>query len=337
MKILKSNCIWQETWYNKKEINLIEGANMNTKLGCQLCPHHCNAQREKGELGRCKAPETIKIARAGLHYFEEPCISGKKGSGTVFFSHCNLSCLYCQNYQISANGEGKEITVEELSSIFLYLQDKGAHNINLVTPTMYVTGIKQALQISKRKGLHIPIIYNTNGYEEIETLQSLEGYIDIYLPDLKYASEEMGRKYSKVPHYFETATKAILEMYRQVGNLQLDENQMLKRGVIIRHLVLPGHLQNTRRVLQWIKQNVPDTVMVSIMAQYFPTHLAKEDPYIGRKLTRKEYRKVEEWVYTIGLENGYLQELEEKEETYVPDFSKEQLEIFISQMTEKSE
>jgi len=296
---------------------------------CQICPHHCNVDRENGETGRCGAPGKIKIARAGLHYFEEPCISGTKGSGTVFFSHCNLSCIYCQNYAISANGEGKEITVENLASIFLYLQDKGAHNINLVTPTMYAYSIKKALQIAKSKGLHIPIIYNTNGYEDIHTLKDLEDYIDIYLPDLKYASEEMGRTYSKVPHYFETATEAILEMYRQVGNPQLDEQGMLQKGMIVRHLVLPGHLQNTRRILQWVKENLPEEVMVSIMAQYFPTHKAMEDAIINRKLTKKEYQKVEEWVYAIGLENGYLQDLEEKEAEYVPDFSKEQLEKVI--------
>ena len=243
-----------------------------------------------------------------------------------------MSCIYCQNYQISAEGQGKEITIEQLASIFLYLQEQKAHNINLVTPTMYAWEIKQALELAKKQGLHIPIIYNTNGYEDIKTLQMLEGVIDIYLPDLKYASEEMGQKYSKVRNYFEIATKAILEMYRQVGNPKFDEHQMLQKGVIIRHLVLPEHLQNTRRVLKWIKENLPQEVMVSIMAQYFPTHQAMQDAYINRKLTTKEYRQVENWVYTMGLENGYLQELEEKEAEYVPDFGKEQLEEIIEKI-----
>jgi len=324
----------------KEKHGIIEkekGVAMEEKVGCMVCPHRCKVQRENGERGRCGAPNDIKIARVGLHLYEEPCISGENGSGTVFFSHCNLSCLYCQNYPISAKGIGEEISIEELACMFLYLQRKGAHNINLVTPTMYAYGIKQALQIAKRKGLHIPIIYNTNGYESIETLRALEGYIDIYLPDLKYASEEMGKKYSKVSHYFETATKAILEMYRQVGNPQFDEQGMIQKGMIVRHLVLPGHLQNTRKILQWIQQNLPKEVMVSVMAQYFPTYLAVKDPYLSRKVTKKEYKKVEEWVFSMGIENGYLQELEEKEGTYVPDFGKEQLENVRKQIREEKE
>lgn len=305
---------------------------MEKQTRCHSCPHHCKVDRNKGELGRCGAPRGIKIARVGLHHFEEPCISGENGSGTIFFSHCNLSCLYCQNYTISAEGKGKEITVEQLAQLCLYLQEKGAHNINLVTPTMYARDIQQALQIAKQQGLHIPIVYNTNGYEDVETLRMLEGYIDIYLPDLKYATEEMGMHYSKVPHYFEIATKAILEMYRQVGNPKWDEEGIMQKGLMIRHLVLPGHIENTKTILRWIHTHLPSEVMVSVMAQYFPTHKAMEDSVIHRKLTKEEYEMVEEQVYTLGIENGYLQELEEQEEAYVPDFSIEQLEEVMQEL-----
>lgn len=223
---------------------------------CKLCPHNCKVNRLNGEIGRCKCTDKIKVALVSLHKFEEPCISGENGSGTVFFSNCNLNCIFCQNYEISHLGKGKEISVQELADIFLSQQEKGAHNINLVTPTMYVIQIIEAIKIAKEKGLNIPIIYNTNSYENIETIQMLNGYIDVYLPDLKYYSNDLAKKYSKANNYFENATKAIQEMYKQVGAPVFDENGMIKKGVIIRHLVLPNYLQNTKNILKWIKENM---------------------------------------------------------------------------------
>ena len=287
---------------------------------CMLCPHKCGINRIEGKKGRCKCDDKLKIALASLHMFEEPCISGKNGSGTVFFSNCNLNCIYCQNYEISSLGKGKEITIEHLAEIFLKQQEKGAHNINLVTPTMYVLQIIEALKIAKPKGLNIPIVYNSNGYENVETIKLLNGYIDVYLPDLKYYSNELAKKYSNVNNYFETATKAIKEMYNQVGIAKFDEDGLIKKGVIIRHLVLPNHIQNTKNILKWIKDNMPDDIYVSVMAQYFPTYKAKEDDLINRKLNKKEYKEVLNYLYSLDLENGYIQELGEHEEEYVPNF-----------------
>ncbi len=285
---------------------------------CNLCPHECNSNRSKGKMGRCKATDKVKIALYSTHDFEEPCISGEKGSGTVFFSNCNLNCIYCQNYEISQLGKGKDITIEKLAEIFLLQQEKGVENINLVTPTSYVLQIIEAIKIAKQKGLTIPIIYNTNGYEKIETLKLLEGYIDIYLPDLKYAENELGIKYSKVNNYFEIATEAIQEMIRQVGVPQFNKEGMIKRGVIIRHLVLPNHIENSKKVLKWLKENLPNEIYVSIMAQYFPTYQAKEVENLNRKLTKKEWKEIEKYIEKLGIENGYVQELGEHEEEYVP-------------------
>lgn len=287
---------------------------------CNLCPHNCNIDRLNGKIGRCKCNDKVKIALATLHYYEEPCISGKNGSGTVFFSNCNLNCKYCQNYEISQLGKGREVNIEELATIFLDQQEKGANNINLVTPTSYVYHIIEALDIAKKSGLHIPIIYNTNGYENLETIELLNGYIDVYLPDLKYYSNELSKKYSNIDNYFENATKAIKKMYKQVGKLTFDESGIIKRGVIIRHLILPNHILNSKHILKWIKGNMPDDVMVSVMAQYFPTYKAKEDRFLNRKLTKKEYKKIEDYLYLLDLENGYIQELGEHEEEYVPNF-----------------
>ncbi len=243
------------------------------------------------------------------------------GSGTVFFSNCNLNCIYCQNYEISQLGKGKEITVEELAKIFISQQEKGAHNINLVTPTMYVYQIIEAIKIARKNGLNIPIIYNSNGYENVDTIKLLNGYIDVYLPDLKYYTNELSKKYSNVNNYFSCATNAIKEMYNQVGNACFDKNGLIKKGVIIRHLVLPNHIQNTKNILKWIKNNMPEDIYVSVMAQYFPTYKAKEDPLINRKLTKKEYKEVLNFLYSLDLKNGYFQELGNHEEEYVPNFN----------------
>ena len=287
---------------------------------CEVCPFRCKVNTLEGKIGRCGCKDKIKIALASLHYYEEPCISGNNGSGTVFFSNCNLNCLFCQNYKISQEGKGREVSIEELADIFLDQQKNGANNINLVTPTMYAYQIIEALKIAKPKGLTIPVIYNTNGYENVETIKALKGYIDVYLPDLKYYSNEIAVKYSKAPNYFEIATKAILEMINQVGAPEFDENGLIKRGVIIRHLVLPGHIQNSKHILKWLKENVNSRAYVSVMAQYFPTYKAKEDKYLNRKLTNKEYSEIEQYLYLLDIENGYMQDLGKHEEEYVPDF-----------------
>lgn len=287
---------------------------------CTLCPHNCKINRLEGKLGRCKCDDKLKIALASLHYFEEPCISGKNGSGTVFFLNCNLNCKYCQNYEVSQEGKGKNITVEELANIFLKQQEKGANNINLVTPTSYVYQIIEALDIAKKNGLNIPIIYNTNGYEKVETIELLKGYIDIYLPDLKYYSNDIAKKYSNIDNYFNIATTAIKKMYEQVGIPKFNEEGIIQKGVIVRHLVLPNHILNSKHILKWIKENLPKDMYVSVMAQYFPTYRAKEDILINRKLTKKEYKQIEEYLYSLELKNGYIQELGEHEEEYVPKF-----------------
>lgn len=284
---------------------------------CTICPHQCGIDRTK-YAGRCKSTDKIKIALYSTHNFEEPCISGENGSGTIFFSNCNMNCIYCQNYEISQQGKGREITIEELANIMLKQQEKGVENINLVTPTSYALHIIEAIKIAKRQGLKIPIVYNTNGYESVETLKLLEGYIDIYLPDLKYYYDELGKNYSNVENYFEIATNAIKEMYRQVGSPQLNENGIMQKGLMIRHLILPNNVQNSKKVLKWIEQNLPNDVYVSIMAQYFPTYKAKNVDKLNRKLNKKEYEEVENFLYTLNLENGYIQELGEHEEEYVP-------------------
>ncbi len=287
---------------------------------CEICPFKCKIDRLSGKAGKCGCKDKIKIDLYSLHYFEEPCISGKSGSGTVFFSNCNLSCIYCQNYKISQEGKGYEIAIDELANIFLEQQRNGANNINLVTPTMYAYQIIEAIKIARKNGLKLPIIYNSNGYENIETIKALNGYIDVYLPDLKYYSDELAIKYSKAPRYFEVASEAILEMIRQVGAPQFNKNGIIEKGVIVRHLVLPGHIQNSKHILKWLKENVDQKAYISIMAQYFPTYKAKEDKYLNRKLTEKEYSEVENYLYTLDIENGYMQELGKHEEEYVPDF-----------------
>ena len=287
---------------------------------CKICPHNSGVNRLNGNIGRCKSNGNIKLAMASIHNFEEPCISGENGSGTVFFSNCNMNCVFCQNYKISQQGLGREISIEELAEIFIDEQNKNAENINLVTPTMYVYHIIEAIKIAKNKGLKIPIVYNSNGYENVETIKKLDGYIDIYLPDLKYYDDDLAFKYSGVKNYFENATSAIKEMYNQVGSPVLDENGMMKKGLIIRHLVLPNNLQNSKDVLKWINDNIDKNVFVSVMAQYFPTNRAKEFPEINRKLTKEEYEEIENYLYSLALDNGYIQELGEHEEEYVPDF-----------------
>lgn len=287
---------------------------------CNLCPHMCLVDRENKKRGFCKSGENVKIALSSKFFYEEPCISGTKGSGAVFFSNCNLRCVYCQNYKISKEGKGKEISIKELANIFLNLQEEGACNINLVTPTIYALHIKEALILAKKNGLNIPVIYNSSGYENVDTIKELDGLIDVYLPDFKYCSNELGLKYSGVNKYFDFASSAILEMYRQVGRPIFDDNGIIKKGLIIRNLILPNNTKNTKNVLEWIVENIGKEAYVSIMAQYFPTNEAQNINELNRKITKKEYHIIEKYMYDLGLENGYFQSLGKNEEKYVPNF-----------------
>lgn len=288
---------------------------------CTLCPHKCKVNRLDGELGRCKAGKEIKYNLAMLYYNEEPCISGEEGSGNIFFSCCNMNCVYCQNYKISQLRNGNEITIEELAELFLNLQNKGANNINLVTATMYVPQIIESIKIAKKLGLKIPIVYNCGGYESVETIKMLNGYVDIYLPDFKYYNNDTAFKYSKIKNYFENASESIKEMYKQVGEPIIDENGIMKKGVIIRNLILPGKTEESKLILKWIKDNFENNVYVSLMAQYFPCYEAKKYDEINRKITQKELNEVENYLFELDITNGYIQDLEEQEEQYVPKFN----------------
>jgi len=287
---------------------------------CSLCPRRCGVDRAAGETGFCRAPARPKVALADLHFGEEPCLTGTAGSGTVFFSHCNLRCAFCQNFEISQEDLGRTLDADRLARIFVDLQDRGAHNVNLVSPTPYAPGVARAVRRARDLGLSVPVVYNTGGYENVEVLELLEGLVDVYLPDLKYGSEEPARRYSGAPDYFAVATAAIKEMYRQVGAPVLDENGLIRRGLIIRHLVLPGHVADSLRVLEWIAANLPPAVYVSLMAQYFPTHRAVAMPPLDRRVTAGEYGQVVGRLMDLGLDNGYVQEREAATDEYVPDF-----------------
>ena len=286
---------------------------------CEICPRKCKVNRYE-KKGYCRCDDKVRIALVSKHYFEEPCISGRNGSGTIFFSNCNLNCIFCQNHDISQCGKGIDVTIERLAEIMLEQQKRGANNINLVTPTMYVEHIIKAIDITKKNGLNIPIVYNTNGYEEVETIKKLNGYIDIYLPDFKYFTNELAIKYSKAPNYFEKVTSALIEMQSQFDEYVFD-GEIMKKGMIVRHLVLPNHIQNSKNVLKWIKDNLRKDIYVSVMAQYFPTYKAIGDELIGRKLSFSEYRKIEQYFYSLDIENGYIQDLGKHEEEFVPDFN----------------
>ncbi|MDN5344578.1 MAG: putative pyruvate formate lyase activating enzyme [Clostridia bacterium] len=287
---------------------------------CNLCPRACGVNRLVGVRGFCRAGGRPKVARADLHYWEEPCLSGSRGSGAVFFSHCNLRCIFCQNYRISWQGRGREMTVGELAALFLDLQARGAHNINLVSPTPYSPFIIPALQEARQQGLKLPVIYNCNAYESIASLRSLEGLVDIYLPDLKYVAPGPAGRYSYTPDYFPVATAAILEMQRQVGTLTLGPDGLARRGLLIRHLVLPGQVQAACRVLDWIKASLPRETYISLMAQYVPVWQASRCAEVNRRLTAAEYEIVLDYMGYLGLENGYYQELEAATTDYIPDF-----------------
>lgn len=287
---------------------------------CRLCPRACEVNRLVGERGYCRAGARPRVAMATLHHWEEPCLSGSRGSGTIFFSYCNLRCAFCQNYRISWQGRGREIEIEDLTDLFLDLQAQGAHNINLVSATPYTPLVVPALMEAKKRGLKIPVVYNCNAYESRESLGYLAGLVDIYLPDFKYIDDEPARRYSQAPNYFPVATAAILEMQRQVGTLIVDADGLARRGLLIRHLVLPGQAEAACRVLDWVKANLPRETYVSIMAQYVPVWRACCYPEINRRLTAAEYERVLEYFDALGLENGYCQELDAATTEYIPNF-----------------
>lgn len=289
---------------------------------CNLCPHNCNVDRPEktgapGKLGVCHSAWHPKVARAGLHYWEEPCISGTKGSGTVFFTGCNLHCVFCQNYDISCKETGKEVTVEHLREMYKNLIAQGANNINLVTPTHFTPAILESLQ----EPLPVPVVYNTSGYEKVETLKLLSGKVQIYLPDLKYHDDALARKYSHAPNYFAIATAAIREMYRQVGPYKLAKNGMLKKGLIIRHLILPGCTADSKKIIDWVAETFkPGQVMFSLMHQYIPCGQAANYPEINRKLTKEEYKEMEDYLFSSPIEDGFVQEEDAADKGFIPSF-----------------
>ena len=287
------------------------------KMICNLCPRRCNALRNETEnkTGFCKMPLLPKVARAALHFGEEPIISGKKGSGTVFFSGCSLSCVYCQNSEISALGNGKSITVERLAQIFYELEQMGANNINLVTPTHYAHMVKRALDIYRPS---IPIVYNSSGYECEETLDLLKDYIDIYLFDFKYWDKEKAKKYSNASDYPEIVKRAILKAYSYKSQVKI-ENGIMQSGVIIRHLLLPLSTNDAIKIFDWIRENTPN-VYFSIMSQYVPLYKAKEIPEISRPVTKREYEKVISYILNTDFKNVFIQERNSATEEFIPDF-----------------
>lgn len=292
-------------------------------MKCMLCPRQCGIDRDSGR-GYCGESERVRVARASLHMWEEPCISGKTGSGAVFFTGCPLKCVFCQNQEIASGNRGRELTISQLAELFLVLQHKGAANINLVTPTHFTPQITAALRMSRSDGLCIPVVYNTSGYEQVETLQMLEGLVDVYLPDLKYYSSELSARYSNAPDYFARASLAIEEMVRQVGSPSFDDTlygeKMMQRGVIVRHMVMPGHIRDSREIIRYLYNTYQDNVYMSIMNQYTPLVDMAAYPEISRRVTRREYEKVIDYAIGLGVENAFMQEGNTAKESFIPDF-----------------
>jgi len=298
-------------------------------ISCNLCRRECGADRLHGELGFCRAGSEVKIARASLHLWEEPPISCGSGSGTVFFSHCNFKCVFCQNHDISQEDKGISVTMERLSNIFLELQNKAANNINLVTPTHYVPQIKEAIEMAKAKGLNLPILYNTNGYDSLETIKSLDGYIDVYLPDFKYFNDKYSIKYSKADGYLENIIPVLEEMTHQTGEATFDEQGRIQKGVIIRHLMLPGLLFDSKKVIDKIYSSFGDKVYISIMNQYIPMHKACDYPEINKPLNPDHYDSLISYASDLGVTNGFIQGEGANVEDFIPDFDLSNLELRI--------
>lgn len=297
--------------------------NQNLLSSCCLCPRDCRVDRTAGIKGYCRATADLIVARAALHYWEEPCISGKEGSGTVFFSGCALGCVYCQNHNIADGTAGKSITIERLADIFLELQEKKANNINLVTPSHFVPQIMEGLRIAGSKGLSIPIVYNSSGYEKVETLRLLEGMIHIWLPDLKYMDDTIALRYSGCSDYFAVASRAIHEMVRQAKEAVIDDNGMMKSGVIVRHLLLPGHLDDSKKIVKYLHDTYGDSIYISIMNQYTPMKGLDRYPELDRRVTEQEYEELVDYAIELGVENGFIQEGETASESFIPEFNEE--------------
>lgn len=295
---------------------------------CRICPRKCGVNRLAGEKGKCGVTAALFAARAALHMWEEPCISGDTGSGTVFFSGCNLGCVYCQNRKISDGAAAKEISTRRLVEIFFELKEKGAVNINLVTPTHFLPHIVGALHTAKEEGLNLPIVYNTSGYERVSSLKLLEGLVDIYLPDFKYFDREPAVRYSDAPDYAETAEKALDEMFRQTGGASFDASGLMKKGILVRHLVLPGWEKDSAKIIKYLYQTYGDGIYMSIMSQYTPmSDFVKEGrfPELSKKVGRNAYDRLVDYALEIGVENAFIQEEDAAEESFIPVFDFEGL------------
>lgn len=306
-------------------------------MRCNLCPRRCNVRRREGELGYCKSPWEITAARAALHMWEEPVLSGTGGSGTVFFSGCSLGCVFCQNQSIASGETARSISSERLTELFFMLEEKGAHNINLVTGSHYVPQIVRALERAKLQGLSIPVVYNTGSYEKVSTLKLLDGLVDIYLPDLKYKDAALAARYANAPDYFTYASAAIAEMVRQVGApilvpykiaeaaMEDEENMLMKKGVIVRHLLLPGQLEDSRAVIRYLYETWGNQIYICIMNQYTPCNELPDYPELQRKVTEEEYEELIDYAIDLGVEQGFIQEGETAEESFIPAFDYEGL------------
>ena len=298
---------------------------MEITKDCTLCPRECHVNRENKKRGYCGMDSRIYAARAALHMWEEPCISGEKGSGAVFFSGCGLRCIFCQNWEIAIGKDGKEISVEKLGEIFLNLEKQGAANINLITGAHYVPQIREALRIAKEKGLSVPVVYNSSGYEKVETLKLLEGYVDVYLPDFKYMEASLAEAFSNAPDYPERAKEAVEEMVRQTGKCVFNEEGYIEKGTIVRHLILPGHTVNSKKVLDYLHNTYGNKIFISIMNQYTPVYEQKVYKELNRKVTEREYKKVLDHALEIGVENGFWQTGDTAKESFIPSFNYEGL------------
>lgn len=294
--------------------------NMNKYENCLLCPRKCGINRSTGQTGVCGVSSEIKVARAALHYWEEPCISGKRGSGAVFFSGCSLHCVFCQNREISDGKEGKVISKERLSDIFMELADKGANNINLVTPGQYIHDIVWAVNDAKSRGMKLPIIYNTSGYENVTELKLLEGIVDVYLPDFKYMDSTLSARYSRAKDYPSVAKQALSEMVRQQPDVVIDDaTGLIQKGVIVRQLLLPGHVNDAKAVLKYLYDTYHDHVYISMMSQFTPIAL-KDYPEINRTVTRREYERLVDYALEIGITNAFIQEGDVAKDSFIPAF-----------------
>lgn len=299
---------------------------MDEYKNCTLCPRNCGVDRTV-KTGICNSTDKCRIVRAALHYWEEPCISGDSGSGTIFFSGCSLGCVFCQNYAISDGKSqyGVEVDTDRLVEIFYELREKGANNINFVTPTHFMPHIRRVAGVAKDKGFNLPFVYNTSGYERVERIRELNGLIDVYLPDMKYFDGEMSAMYSKAPDYFAYASRAVEEMVRQRGRVEFDSDGIVKKGVIVRHMILPNHTKDSKRVIEYLYKTYGDDIYISIMNQYTPVKTKRMEGYpdIARAITDREYDKVIEYALSLGVKNAYIQEGETNKESFIPDFDGE--------------